>query len=59
MLIHAYPGKVFIPHNGVFDTCEFWKTLNIRSKNILSHIPYHYGCDYQLKTISITSKDSF
>ena len=32
MLIHAYPGKVFIPHNGVFDTKLFWKILNINSK---------------------------
>ena len=59
MLVHTYPGKVYIPHNGVFDTYEFWKVLNIHSKNVLSQIPYHYGCDYQLKTISITSKESF
>lgn len=37
MLIHTYPGKVFIPHNGgVFDTCSFWKTLNITDKYVLS-----------------------
>ena len=32
MLIHVYPGKVFIPHNGIFDTYSFWNILNIRSK---------------------------
>jgi hypothetical protein len=32
MLVHSYPGKVFIPHNGVFDTHAFWELLNIHSK---------------------------
>lgn len=46
MLVHSYPGKVFIPHNGVFDTHAFWELLNIHSKKTLSRIPFHYGCDY-------------